>query len=84
MAGDDLDACQTTTNTKRIAEEKLEVGSKGTSGHVTAKGWFRGVDSGEQLEFSSSLQVPVSVTHVRHAQLTFLSRTPSLYLAPVY
>lgn len=60
MVGDDLDACQTTTNTKRIAEEKLEIGSKGTSGHVTAKGWFRGVDSGEQLEFSSSLQVPVS------------------------
>ena len=60
MAGEDLDACQTTTNNKKVAEEKLEIGSKGTSGHVTAKGWFRGVDPGEQLEFSSSLFVPVS------------------------
>ncbi|TIB39898.1 hypothetical protein E3P86_00916 [Wallemia ichthyophaga] len=69
MVGDDLDACQTTTNTKRIAEEKLEIGSKGTSGHVTAKGWFRGVDSGEQLEFSSSLQVPSDALTIPRTRL---------------
>ncbi|TIA86454.1 hypothetical protein E3P99_03665 [Wallemia hederae] len=75
MVGDDLDACQTTTNTKRIAEEKLEVGSKGTSGHVTAKGWFRGVDSGEQLEFSSSLQVPSDALTIPRTRLLEVNYT---------
>ncbi|TIC65449.1 hypothetical protein E3Q01_02148 [Wallemia mellicola] len=75
MVGDDLDACQTTTNTKRIAEEKLEIGSKGTSGHVTAKGWFRGVDSGEQLEFSSSLQVPSDALTIPRTRLLEVNYT---------
>ena len=60
-AGLDVDACQTSTTRKVVAETVLEMASKGTSGYATAKGWWTGVEAGSSLEFVHYILLPVSV-----------------------
>jgi hypothetical protein len=56
----DPDACQTSTTQKEVAETTLEIGQQGTKGHASARGWWIGVGSGEELTFSHFLLLPVS------------------------
>lgn len=56
----DIDACETSTNKKEVAQCTLEMGQKGERGCVTAKGFWTGVDPGGYVELSHFLQVPVS------------------------
>lgn len=60
----ELDASQTQTTKKKMAEAALEMGKKGNSG-VTAKGSWMGVDKDEAAEFSHSLLIPVRPAWVR-------------------
>ena len=56
----DPDACHTTTNRKMISEAALEIGQKGGTGYVTAKGWWTGVEAGQAIDMSHFILVPVS------------------------
>lgn len=57
----DSDACQTSSNTKRIAQSLLEMGKRRIAGNVTAKGWWLGVEAGQQANFNHSILLPVRV-----------------------
>lgn len=56
----DPDACNTSTSRKKIGEETLEMGQKGSKGFVTAKGWWTGVEAGGEVDFSHYMCLPVS------------------------
>ncbi|WWC99400.1 hypothetical protein V866_006303 [Kwoniella sp. B9012] len=66
----DLDACQTTTQRRKISEEIIEADfiSHG-AGRVTGKGWWTGVDSGESGHWDLSLQVPPGMLSIRRTRL---------------
>lgn len=55
----DPDACQTTTTRKLVAETTLEAGQLGLRGHVTAKGWWTGVEPGMRSNFAHFILLPV-------------------------
>ncbi|WWC58326.1 uncharacterized protein I303_100866 [Kwoniella dejecticola CBS 10117] len=66
----DLDACQTTTQRRKISEEMIEADfiSHG-AGRVTGKGWWTGVDSGESGHWDLSLQIPPGMLSIRRTRL---------------
>ncbi|WWC66743.1 uncharacterized protein I206_100648 [Kwoniella pini CBS 10737] len=66
----DLDACQTTTQRRKISEEIIEADfiSHG-AGRVTGKGWWTGVDSGESGHWDLSLQIPPGMLSIRRTRL---------------
>lgn len=57
----DADACQTSTNRRRVNEEVMEADfpSRG-QGRVTGKGWWTGLEPGERDHWDMSLLIPVS------------------------
>ena len=57
---EDLDACETETVEKRIAERTLSAGQKGARGYASAKGWWAGVSPGENSTVVHSIVIPVS------------------------
>ncbi|SJX62458.1 uncharacterized protein SRS1_13308 [Sporisorium reilianum f. sp. reilianum] len=70
----DVDACQTSTTRKKIAEEELEMGQKGSRGVVTARGWWTGVDPGQRVESSHSMHIPadaLSISRGRHVEVVY-------------
>ncbi|SPO27140.1 uncharacterized protein UTRI_10601_B [Ustilago trichophora] len=70
----DPDACQTSTTRKKIAEEELEMGQKGSRGVVTAKGWWTGVEPNQRVESSHYMQIPadaLSISRGRHVEVTY-------------
>ncbi|SYW84302.1 uncharacterized protein UBRO2_05402 [Ustilago bromivora] len=70
----DPDACQTSTTRKKIAEEELEMGQKGSRGVVTARGWWTGVEPGQRVESSHYMHVPgdaLSISRGRHVEVVY-------------
>ncbi len=70
----DPDACQTSTTRKKIAEEELEMGQKGSRGVVTARGWWTGVEPGQRVESSHYMQIPgdaLSISRGRHVEVVY-------------
>lgn len=70
----DPDACQTSTTRKKIAEEELEMGQKGSRGVVTAKGWWTGVEPGQKVDSSHYMQIPadaLSISRGRHVEVVY-------------
>ncbi|GAC93113.1 hypothetical protein PHSY_000675 [Pseudozyma hubeiensis SY62] len=70
----DPDACQTSTTRKKIAEEELEMGQKGSRGVVTARGWWTGVEAGQRVESTHYMQIPadaLSVSRGRHVEVVY-------------
>ena len=70
----DPDACQTSTTRKKIAEEELEMGQKGSRGVVTARGWWTGVEPGQRVESSHYMQLPadaLSISRGRHVEVVY-------------
>ncbi|OCF45144.1 hypothetical protein I317_00946 [Kwoniella heveanensis CBS 569] len=66
----DLDACQTTTQRRRISEEVIEADFSGHgAGRVTGKGWWTGVDTGESGHWEMSLQIPPGMLSIRRTRL---------------
>ncbi|KZT44465.1 hypothetical protein SISSUDRAFT_20371 [Sistotremastrum suecicum HHB10207 ss-3] len=73
----DSDACQTSSNTKRIAQSLLEMGKRRIAGHVTAKGWWLGVEAGREANFNHSILVPpdaLSIVCDRLLEVTYTLR----------
>jgi hypothetical protein len=58
--GDDPDACQTDTIYKEIAQSTLETTHRVQRGYAGSKGWWTGVNPGENTEFSHYIVIPVS------------------------
>lgn len=56
----DIDACQTTTTRKAVATSTLEMAQGFPRGHASTSGWWAGIPSGERLEFSHFLLIPVT------------------------
>ncbi|KAG9016344.1 hypothetical protein FRB90_003218 [Tulasnella sp. 427] len=54
----DIDACETSTSKKEVAQCTLEMGQKGERGCVTAKGFWTGVEAGGFVELSHFIQIP--------------------------
>ncbi|KAG8923764.1 hypothetical protein FRC00_005879 [Tulasnella sp. 408] len=54
----DIDACETSTSKKEVAQCTLEMGQKGEKGCVTAKGFWTGVEPCGSVELSHFIQVP--------------------------
>ncbi|KAJ1023475.1 hypothetical protein NDA16_003092 [Ustilago loliicola] len=70
----DPDACQTSTTRKKIAEEELEMGQKGSRGVVTARGWWTGVEPGQRVESSHYMHIPadaLSISRGRHVEVVY-------------
>ncbi|CDR98954.1 uncharacterized protein SPSC_06263 [Sporisorium scitamineum] len=70
----DPDACQTSTIRKKIAEEELEMGQKGSRGVVTARGWWMGVEPGQRVELSHYMHIPadaLSISRGRHVDVVY-------------
>uniref|UniRef100_V5GFC3 Arrestin C-terminal-like domain-containing protein n=1 Tax=Kalmanozyma brasiliensis (strain GHG001) TaxID=1365824 RepID=V5GFC3_KALBG len=65
----DPDACQTSTNRKKIAEEQLEMGQKGSKGAVTARGWWVGVEPGQRVESSHHMLIPADAMSISRGRL---------------
>lgn len=62
IGSEDPDACQTSTTHKTVADSILEMGQRGTRGHASAKGWWTGVAPHQELSFSHSILLPVSLS----------------------
>lgn len=60
----DLDAEETSTSEKRVAEDVLTAGQKGAKGHASARGWWTGVGPGETRNVSHSITIPVSPFYI--------------------
>ena len=57
----DLDACQTSTQQRKVSQEVFESDFASTgAGRVTGKGWWTGVEPGESGHWDLSLAIPVS------------------------
>ncbi|KAG8947872.1 hypothetical protein FRC04_010230 [Tulasnella sp. 424] len=65
----DIDACETSTNKKEVAQCTLEMGQKGERGCVTAKGFWTGVDPAGFVELSHFLQVPSDALSIARGRL---------------
>ncbi|KAG8927605.1 hypothetical protein FRC01_007180 [Tulasnella sp. 417] len=71
LAGEDadIDACETSTSKKEVAQCTLEMGQKGERGCVTAKGFWTGVEPGGLVELSHFLQVPSDALSISRGRL---------------
>lgn len=60
MGTPDADACQTSTTRRKVNEEVMEAdfADKG-AGRVTGKGWWTGVEPGEEGHWDLSILAPV-------------------------
>lgn len=70
----DPDACTTSTTRKKVTEEILEMGQKGSRGFVTAKGWWTGVEARTNLDFAHHLAIPadaLSISRGRHVEVAY-------------
>lgn len=70
----DPDACTTSTTRKKVTEELLEMGQKGSRGFVTAKGWWTGVEANTNLDFSHHLAIPadaLTIPRGRHVEISY-------------
>jgi hypothetical protein len=56
----DIDASQTTTTTKSVANSTLEMAQGFPRSHASTAGWWAGIPSGERLDFSHFLLIPVN------------------------
>ncbi|KZT05844.1 uncharacterized protein LAESUDRAFT_743615 [Laetiporus sulphureus 93-53] len=65
----DLDACQTSTMHKLLAETVLEMAQRGTKGHASAKGWWTGVGPGKELAFSHYILLPAEALSIIRGRL---------------
>lgn len=54
------DSRSATRSRKKLAEVNLELGTR-SQYEPTARGWWRGIDAGETLEFTHAIAIPVSV-----------------------
>ncbi|KAJ7361576.1 hypothetical protein DFH08DRAFT_684760, partial [Mycena albidolilacea] len=54
----DIDASQTTTTTKSVANSTLEMAQGFPRSHASTTGWWAGIPSGERLDFSHFLLIP--------------------------
>ncbi|CAO1616287.1 unnamed protein product [Sympodiomycopsis kandeliae] len=73
----DPDACSTNTSRKKVTEEVLEMGQKGSKSVVTARGWWTGVEAGTKLDFSHHLTIPsdaLSISRGRHVEVAYAIR----------
>lgn len=73
----DPDACNTQTSRKKVTEEVLEMGQKGSKSVVTARGWWTGVEAGSDLEFSHHLTIPsdaLTISRGRHVEISYAVR----------
>lgn len=64
--GDDPDACQTDTVYKEVAQSTLETAHRVQRGYAGSKGWWTGVNPGENAVFSHYIVIPVSQEHAAH------------------
>ncbi|KAG9041145.1 hypothetical protein FS837_012686 [Tulasnella sp. UAMH 9824] len=71
LAGEDadIDACETSTSKKEVAQCTLEMGQKGERGCVTAKGFWTGVEPSGFVELSHFIQVPGDALSVARGRL---------------
>ncbi|KAG8911890.1 hypothetical protein FRC01_005425, partial [Tulasnella sp. 417] len=71
LAGEDadIDACETSTSKKEVAQCTLEMGQKGERGCVTAKGFWTGVEPGGLVELSHFIQVPSDALSIARGRL---------------
>lgn len=70
----DPDACTTSTSRKKICEDVLEMGQKGSKGTVTARGWWTGVEAGDSVELSHNMKLPVdalTIVRGRHVEVLY-------------
>ncbi|PWN53971.1 hypothetical protein IE53DRAFT_71553 [Violaceomyces palustris] len=70
----DPDACSTNTTRKKISEESLEMGQKGSKGSVTARGWWTGIEPGGSVDFSHYMNLPseaLSISRGRHVEVAY-------------
>jgi hypothetical protein len=56
---DDPDACQTNTSYKEVAQSTLETSYRVLRGYAGSKGWWTGVNPGENAVFSHYILIPV-------------------------
>ncbi|KAG8921447.1 hypothetical protein FRC01_000251 [Tulasnella sp. 417] len=71
LAGEDadIDACETSTSIKLVAQCTLEMGQKGERGCVTAKGFWTGVEPGRLVELSHFMHVPSDALSISRGRL---------------
>ncbi|KAH8111898.1 hypothetical protein DFH11DRAFT_1610591 [Phellopilus nigrolimitatus] len=67
--GGDIDACETETSEKRIAEAVLGAGQKGVKGHASAKGWWTGVGPGEAAAVDHCITIPADALTIPRTRL---------------
>ncbi|KAG8901856.1 hypothetical protein FRB99_005033 [Tulasnella sp. 403] len=65
----DIDACETSTTKKDVAQCTLEMGQKGEKGYVTAKGFWTGVDPNSVVELSHFLLIPPDALSIPRGRL---------------
>ncbi|KZV81924.1 hypothetical protein EXIGLDRAFT_730361 [Exidia glandulosa HHB12029] len=65
----DPDACQTTTIRKTVAEARLEMGSRGSKGVVSARGWWAGCAAGETSEVTHFIVIPPDALSIPRSKL---------------
>ncbi|KAK8861739.1 hypothetical protein IAR55_002562 [Kwoniella newhampshirensis] len=66
----DVDACQTTTQRRKISEEIIEADfASQKAGRVTGQGWWTGVDTGESGHWDMSVQIPPGMLSIRRTRL---------------
>jgi hypothetical protein len=62
MGTPEMDACQTSTVRRKMAEESMDADSTGQGeGRVTGKNWWTGVEPGQRDHWDMSLLIPVSL-----------------------
>jgi hypothetical protein len=62
MGTPEMDACQTSTVRRKMAEESMDADSTGQGeGRVTGKHWWTGVEAGQRDHWDMSLLIPVSI-----------------------
>ena len=64
---DDPDACQTNTTYKEVAQSTLETTHRVLRGYAGSRGWWTGVNPGENTVFSHCVLIPVSLGNASHA-----------------
>ena len=70
----DMDACQTSTARKEVAQTILGMGQRGEKGTVTAKGFWTGVDSEQKAQLSHMVLLPVRRTYSARYRLSDVPR----------
>lgn len=68
----DPDACTTSTSRKKLLEQNMEAGARGErlshAGDPTTRGWWRGADPGETIEFTHSLPLPPRILTIARSR----------------